>query len=136
LQCEDGVKNPGYWGIQARSGTNFTVSFYVLAEGKGNGSSGIKSLSARWQIFALCDDAQPLCDSLDSTHGLLLTSHCTCTKLTFLVFYWCCMFSTCSARLVDSDGAVLGSVDVNIEGSLNQWKQYSATLVVFLTLSN
>ena len=29
----DGIRNPGYWGINARPGSNFTVSFYAKSAG-------------------------------------------------------------------------------------------------------
>jgi len=39
-QAGGGLRNPGYWGINAPAGSNFTVSFYAKSE-------GIESLSAR-----------------------------------------------------------------------------------------
>lgn len=39
-QAGGGLSNPGYWGINAPVGSNFTVSFYAKSE-------GIQSLSAR-----------------------------------------------------------------------------------------
>jgi alpha-N-arabinofuranosidase len=62
----DSLRNPGYWGINCPSGSNFTISFYAMAQ-------GIKSLTAqlvnsKGVVLGKADLAVPL-DISGSTGG-------------------------------------------------------------------